>query len=156
SDRTARVWDAASGAPLAVLGEHIGPVVRVAFASDGAHVLTIAQEVTARIWTPLAAHTLPAGAAGLWTLTQGLDDETLAGAARALCVSGPIVVKDNGRVAFFEAAPGDAPRATLQLICQADLTCQAASPVPGLVLEGEATIAFDGDKGQLCSGTSGG
>ena len=57
-DRTARLWDAASGQALAVLPGHEGPVWSAAFSPDGAKVVTASSDPppfdhapgTARLW----------------------------------------------------------------------------------------------------------
>ena len=49
-DRTARLWDAASGKELAVLQGHKDPVRSAAFSPDGAKVVTASDDGTARIW----------------------------------------------------------------------------------------------------------
>jgi WD40 repeat protein len=49
-DKTARIWDARSGAPLAVLSGHSGAVASAVYSPDGTHVLTASQDKTARIW----------------------------------------------------------------------------------------------------------
>jgi WD40 repeat protein len=56
-DNTARVWDAASGAQLALLMGHQYPVTSAAFSPDGTHVVTASDDKTARIWNI----TLPKG-----------------------------------------------------------------------------------------------
>ena len=48
-DRTARVWDAASGKPIATLSGHPGHVWAVAFSPDGTRVLTGSDDDTARV-----------------------------------------------------------------------------------------------------------
>jgi WD40 repeat protein len=50
SDKTARLWDAASGKPLAVLQGHTGQVMSVCFSADGARVVTASDDGTARVW----------------------------------------------------------------------------------------------------------
>jgi WD40 repeat protein len=49
SDKTARVWDAASGKELARL-RHDDAVVAASFSADGHRILTASKDKTARIW----------------------------------------------------------------------------------------------------------
>ncbi|MDQ2860434.1 MAG: WD40 repeat domain-containing protein, partial [Pseudomonadota bacterium] len=49
-DRTARIWDAATGAQLAVLAGHGGAVESAVFSPDGRRIVTASQDGTARIW----------------------------------------------------------------------------------------------------------
>jgi WD40 repeat protein len=49
-DGTARLWDAATGEPIAVPLRHAGPVGAVAFSPDGQAVLTGSDDGTARLW----------------------------------------------------------------------------------------------------------
>src|SRR5262249_51331943 len=49
-DRTARLWDAATGQPLGPPLAHQGPVRAVAFSPDGKSVLTGSWDKTARLW----------------------------------------------------------------------------------------------------------
>ncbi len=49
-DRTARLWDAATGRPLGPPMEHSGPVKSVAFSPDGKTILTGSNDKTARLW----------------------------------------------------------------------------------------------------------
>jgi hypothetical protein len=50
SDNTARLWDAATGAPLGAVMKHDGPVRSAAFSPDGTRVVTGSEDNTARLW----------------------------------------------------------------------------------------------------------
>jgi predicted oxidoreductase (fatty acid repression mutant protein) len=50
ADRTARVWDAATGAVIAVLAGHTDGVNAAAFSSEGSRIVTASADRTARIW----------------------------------------------------------------------------------------------------------
>lgn len=66
-DGAARLWDVASGAPLAVLTDHDGQVFTAIFSPDSRLLVTTSEDNTARLWdaasgAPLAVlegHTLP-------------------------------------------------------------------------------------------------
>lgn len=49
-DRTARVWDAATGKQLLVLRGHIMSVQHAAFSADGQRIVTASDDETARVW----------------------------------------------------------------------------------------------------------
>ena len=49
-DKTARVWDAATGKAIAVLTGHQGPVNSAAFNPDGSRIVTASGDKTARVW----------------------------------------------------------------------------------------------------------
>jgi WD40 repeat protein len=49
-DLTARIWDARSGAPLAILKGHGGWVMSAAYSPDGARIVSASADKTARIW----------------------------------------------------------------------------------------------------------
>jgi WD40 repeat protein len=51
-DKTARIWDAATGDPRATLTGHTGWVQAVAIAADGSWLATGSADKTARIWDP--------------------------------------------------------------------------------------------------------
>jgi WD40 repeat protein len=49
-DKTARLWDAASGKEIAVLKGHTNQVQSAAFSPDGKRVVTASSDNTARLW----------------------------------------------------------------------------------------------------------
>jgi WD40 repeat protein len=49
-DKTARIWDARTGAQLAVLSGHDGEVESAAYSPDGTRIVTASNDKTARIW----------------------------------------------------------------------------------------------------------
>jgi WD40 repeat protein len=49
-DKTARIWDVATGQQIAVLSGHSDPVTSVAFSADGSRIVTASNDMTARIW----------------------------------------------------------------------------------------------------------
>ena len=50
SDRTARVWDAATGKELAALRGHVSIVSDASFSPDGLHIVSASFDRTARVW----------------------------------------------------------------------------------------------------------
>jgi dynein assembly factor with WDR repeat domains 1 len=49
-DSTARLWNVSTGSPLAILSDHDGEIISVAFNSAGDLVLTGSFDRTARVW----------------------------------------------------------------------------------------------------------
>jgi dynein assembly factor with WDR repeat domains 1 len=49
-DTTARLWDVATGAPVATLAEHTAEIVSLAFSTSGDLVLTGSFDQTSRLW----------------------------------------------------------------------------------------------------------
>ena len=49
-DNTARVWDAATGEPLAELTGHTDWVFSASFSPDGTRIVTASMDKTARVW----------------------------------------------------------------------------------------------------------
>jgi WD40 repeat protein len=50
-DRTARIWQTATGETVAQLVGHKAPVQRTSFSADGLRVLTASSDGTLRIWS---------------------------------------------------------------------------------------------------------
>ncbi|HEV3089832.1 MAG TPA: hypothetical protein VGX91_00150 [Candidatus Cybelea sp.] len=50
ADRTVRVWDSRSGAPILVISGHTGEINSVAYSADGRVILTASDDKTARTW----------------------------------------------------------------------------------------------------------
>jgi WD40 repeat protein len=50
ADRTARLWDAETGALRTTLEGHTGWVMSCAFSPEGTRVLTASADMTARLW----------------------------------------------------------------------------------------------------------
>ncbi|MBM3216766.1 hypothetical protein FJZ36_17870, partial [Candidatus Poribacteria bacterium] len=49
-DNAVRIWDTASGEPMATLTSHKKPVTGVAFAPDGSFLVSVSEDGTARLW----------------------------------------------------------------------------------------------------------
>ena len=50
NDKTARLWDAATGAPIGEAMKHEGQVWSAAFSPDGTRIVTASDDNTARLW----------------------------------------------------------------------------------------------------------
>jgi WD40 repeat protein len=50
SDKTLRVWDAATYDPLLVMGDHDEAIASLAFSPDGARIYSASPDGTVRIW----------------------------------------------------------------------------------------------------------
>jgi WD40 repeat protein/serine/threonine protein kinase len=57
-DRTAKVWDAASGKELLTLKGHSGGIISVAFSPDGRRIVTGSEDQTAKVWDAASAREL--------------------------------------------------------------------------------------------------
>jgi WD40 repeat protein len=77
-DKTARVWEAATGKLVSILAGHDGPVPYVTFSPDGQFIVTSGRDGKALVWTnwqtstPSVAVTL-AESAGLWSAAFSPD-----------------------------------------------------------------------------------
>jgi hypothetical protein len=60
-DKTAKVWDARTGAELLTLKGHTGSVLSASFGADGSRIVTAGEDRTVRVWdaTPLDREFLP-------------------------------------------------------------------------------------------------
>ncbi|MFI0479157.1 AAA family ATPase [Actinomadura sp. 9N215] len=85
SDRTVRVWDAGSGAEVAVLRGHEAPVVSVAWSPDGLRLASASDDSTVRVWDA-AAHARIALLRGhrdqVWAVCWSPDGTRVASASR--------------------------------------------------------------------------
>ena len=71
-DKTARVWDAATGQALAVLRGHTDAVTGAQFSSDGMQIVTVSKDQTARMWNAVAGQELAVHTGGAGTREAGL------------------------------------------------------------------------------------
>ena len=60
-DRTARLWDAATGKPLGEPMKHADAVGYAAFSPDGTRIATASQDETARLWFTASGKPLEKG-----------------------------------------------------------------------------------------------
>jgi len=103
ADKSARVWDAGTGAQLAVLTGHGGSVYTADYSPDGTRIVTASSDKTARIWD---AHT----GAQLAVLSGHQDEVNSA----AYSPDGTrVVTASNDKTARIWDAHTGAPRATL-------------------------------------------
>ncbi len=58
-DKTARVWNASTGAPIAPSVQHAGNVWSVAFSPDGRRIVTASEDKTARVWDAGTGQPIP-------------------------------------------------------------------------------------------------
>jgi WD40 repeat protein len=74
-DRTARIWDAGTGAPWSAPFEHAREVWSATFGPGDQHVLTTSADGTARIWDATHARSsyLPLAHAGRWVTSVAFD-----------------------------------------------------------------------------------
>ncbi|TDD35072.1 hypothetical protein E1287_14965 [Actinomadura sp. KC06] len=97
SDRTVRVWDAASGAEVAVLRGHEGTVASAVWSPDGARLASASYDGTARIWD-VASRTRVAVLRGhadmVWSVAWSPDGSRVASASR------------DGDIRIWDAADG--------------------------------------------------
>ena len=149
-DRTVRIWQAANGAETAVLKGPSGGFTTVAFSRDGQRILALAG-VEAVMWTKLSAASLPANIAGVWFGNFGPPNEP-AEITRERCLRGPIRIRSDGLIVFFEASGSEPPQPALHLRCTSDLGCQvfAGAPGQGLEAQGTGNLEISGNAGKLC------
>lgn len=80
-DRTVRVWDAATGSPLATLRGHTDLAFALAYSLDGTTIATAGYDRTLRLWGPRGHRVLRGATAPLISIAW-LDDARLATASR--------------------------------------------------------------------------
>jgi WD40 repeat protein len=96
-DRTARIWDTASGTEVAVLHGHEDEVTGVAWSPDGQHLATASRDRTVRIWDTASGTELMVLAghqASVWAAAWSPDGEHLATAS------------DDGTARIWDTASG--------------------------------------------------
>jgi WD40 repeat protein len=88
-DHTLRLWDAGTGALLATLEGHTGPVTACAISNDGARILSASDDLTLRVWdsetealiATLKSHTGPITACAFYPDAERIlstsEDQTL-------------------------------------------------------------------------------
>jgi WD40 repeat protein len=96
-DRTARLWDAATGKQIAILRGHEGRVVRAAFSPDGTRVVTASLDKTARLWN---------AATGKQVALLGEHANTVGSAVFSPDGTRIISASDDGTARLWDAATG--------------------------------------------------
>jgi WD40 repeat protein len=96
-DKTARLWEAASGEGLAVLGGHEGGVNSAVFSADGGRVLTASDDGTARLWEAASGKELAVLRGHEYTVNSAVFS---ADGGRVLTAS------NDGTARLWEAASG--------------------------------------------------
>jgi dipeptidyl aminopeptidase/acylaminoacyl peptidase len=84
-DKTARVWDAATGQSLVTLAGHEAGVKHAQFSPDGARIVTASGDKTARVWdaaTGQSLVTLAGHEAGVWSAQFSPDGARIVTASR--------------------------------------------------------------------------
>ena len=119
-DRTARVWDAQTGQPLAEsLLQHAGPVNSARFSPDSQWVVTASDDHTAQIWNVLtgqrsgyplqhsnAVVTAEFSPDGRWVVTASADETARVWDARTgAAVSKPLQHREKGEVKSARFSP---------------------------------------------------
>lgn len=167
-DAPARVWDAATGEPLAELKGHTGEIGTAAFNFDGTRVVTASYDGTARVWdaatgdslielndhtdwvlsasfSPDGLHVLTAsrdGAARLWDAANGDLDGVCRGGRSVTCAS---FSPDGSRFAMhgeqIQIRDADSCRCLVELGAGADLVTSISWSPDGTRL---VTASLDG------------
>ena len=119
SDRTARVWPVAGGAPVLLQGGHASAVTSAAFSPDGRQVLTGSTDSSLRLWDAASGRelaTVQRHADAVTAVLFGADGQLLSASTdgtvrfdRCLACSGPLdQVQARAREAAQLAGPPDA------------------------------------------------
>jgi len=96
-DRTARVWDAATGEELLRLSGHEAPIYRVRYSSDGSFIVTSGEDGTAKVWDSATGEVLT-------TFSGHRDIPNLVDPDIPNYVAGLAISPDNQSVATSDAA----------------------------------------------------